>query len=113
MFRATNPRVGPTAYLWFTRLPSELGDDHSIFEMHACCRPGWKGKWLSFGVLVSLVGHIYVDLKADQVIALHQYPEVRSVLSRIGFEAHGDFVHILNMEEPNELLERYLRRWRG
>lgn len=99
----------PIGYVWFTPWSS---DERNIYEMHLCVDPEWHGKWLTPKVLVGLVGHAYIDLQADRILAMHTDPTMRAVLRRIGFESHGTFVNTLDMENPNGILERFIRRWR-
>lgn len=97
----------PVAFVWFTG----VNTDPFILELHVCAHPEWHGRWLKLHVLVELLAHLHSDVKADRLVASHPDPGLRKVLKRIGFEAHGSFTHILNMENPNGILSRYLRRW--
>ena len=97
----------PIAYVWFTGVVT----DPFILELHVCANPEWHGRWLTLPVLVELLGYLYVDAEVDKLVAFHTDPGLRKVLKRIGFEDHGSFIHILDMENPNGILSRYLRRW--
>lgn len=62
-------------------------------------------------ILVNLLGYAYIDLQADLLLATHKNPEYRDILKRIGFECTGGFSNILNMEVPNGVLDKFIRRW--
>ena len=99
----------PVAFLWFT----VFNQAPYTLELHACANPKWHGRWLTLPVLVELLRYLYVDVEVRQLVAFHSDPGLRKVLKRIGFEAHGSFTHILNMEKPNVRLIRFLFRKYG
>lgn len=108
LFRVTGGTGEDIGYVWFTIITTQ---PKVIYEMHLCTDPQYHGKWLTPKVLVDLIGYAYVDMQADRILATHADPSLRSVLQRIGFESSGAFTNILNMEKPNGILRRFIRRW--
>lgn len=96
-------------YVWFSLVTTT---PRPVYSLHICVAPEWKGRWLSRAVLTQLLGYLYIDMQAGTVLALHADPDLRRILKRIGFTKHGAFINILDMEHPNGILSRYLRRWR-
>lgn len=83
-------------YAWFTPVTM----DPCVYEFHICVDPEMKGRWLTRGLLRQFRDVLDNDLPhPDRIIALHTDPRLRSVLGRLGFETHGSFVHILNLNE--------------
>ena len=98
----------PVGYIWLSPVYST---DHKVVELHLCARPEYHGRWLTPRVLRD--GFQFMsDSRARYVIALHMNQEYRDLLDRLGWETHGDFVSVLDMENHHGILILNLRRGR-
>ena len=84
-------------YFWFTYVITAEGHD-PIVEMHLCCAPEWKGRWLSRRV----IREAFVALKdtgARYCLAIMPDAQLRSVLERLGWKSKGASVHMLDLQD--------------
>lgn len=100
----------PVAYMWLS--PVAGSQEGALAELHLCAKPTHTSKWLTPGVLRS--GYKWLRSSgAKYILALHKNNAYRDLLVRLGFVAHGDFVHILNLESSHGLLKCNFWRGRG
>ncbi len=72
------------------------GDGHKYIEMHACCAPQYKGRWLTRSVINQLFKiNDYVDVK--WMIAEHTGELPERIWRRFGFHRKGAYM-IRDME---------------
>jgi hypothetical protein len=81
------------AVLWFTWVTTN--DTARVSEMHGCCKPEYKGRWLTKGTLFDTFR--WAHEVCDVVLTIHDDEDLRGMLHRVGFDQYGDFLNVLDM----------------
>lgn len=90
-----NDEYEDVGYFWFSYVYSET---KSVWEIHACVKPGWEKRWLTRGVL-SVMLRAPDLIGADYILLVHGSEYLMKQMRRFGFvqtgpvailDVHGD-----------------------
>jgi hypothetical protein len=72
-------------YFWFSYVYSEM---KSVWEIHACVKPGWEKRWLTREVL-SVMVYAPKLMGADFILLIHGDEYLMKQMRRFGFVQTG------------------------